>query len=130
MRRGRILVVDDDERVAGVLRRVLRSAHDVEIATSGRAAVERIRAGASWDVLFCDLMMPEMTGMQLHHEIERLAPGLALRMVFVTGGAFTDAARRFLERVPSARIDKPFMPDEIRVLVAERLPEGMPAARS
>jgi PAS domain S-box-containing protein len=120
-RRGRVLVVDDDERVANALRRLLQGAHDVEIATSGRAAVERIRGGASWDVVFCDLMMPEMTGMQLHDEISRLAPGLASRVVFVTGGAFTDAARSFLERVPNARIEKPFTPEEIRTLVADRL---------
>jgi CheY-like chemotaxis protein len=66
-------------------------------------------------------MMPEMTGMQLHDEISRLAPGLASRVVFVTGGAFTDAARTFLERVPNARIEKPFTPEEIRTLVADRV---------
>ncbi len=120
-RRGNILVVDDDERVARALRRVLQSAHEVEIATSGRIAMERIRAGASWDVVFCDLMMPEMTGMQLHDEMTRIAPALAERVVFVTGGAFTDAARQFLERVPNARIEKPFAPEEIRALVADRL---------
>jgi hypothetical protein len=41
--------------------------------------------------------------------------------VFVTGGAFTDAAREFLERVPNARMEKPFTPDEVRSLVAGRI---------
>jgi nitrogen-specific signal transduction histidine kinase/CheY-like chemotaxis protein len=121
-RRGRILVLDDDERVATALRRILERDHDVDVATDPRAALERVRGGESWDVVFCDLMMPEMSGMDWFEEARRAAPDLGARVVFVTGGAFTDAAREFLERVPNARMEKPFTPDEVRAVVAERLP--------
>ncbi|HSN92739.1 MAG TPA: MASE1 domain-containing protein [Anaeromyxobacteraceae bacterium] len=121
-RRGRILVVDDDERVAVALRRILQRDHDVDIHTDAHAALERVRAGETWDLVFCDLMMPRMTGMEWFEEARRTSPALAARIVFVTGGAFTDAAREFLERVPNGRLDKPFTPDEVRAVVAERLP--------
>jgi PAS domain S-box-containing protein len=122
-RRGRVLVLDDDERVAWALRRVLHRQHDVDVSNDPRAALERVRAGESWDVVFCDLMMPGMTGMDWFDEVCRSAPALAARVVFMTGGAFTDAAREFLARVENARVEKPFAPDEIRALVSERVRE-------
>jgi PAS domain S-box-containing protein len=120
-RRGRILVLDDDERVAAALRRILERDHDVEVATDARGVLERLRAGEAWDVVFCDLMMPDMSGMEWFEEARRASPALAPRVVFVTGGAFTDAARQFLAGVPNARIDKPFTPDEVRAAAAARL---------
>jgi len=121
-RGGRVLVLDDDERVATALRRILQRDHEVDVATDPRAALERVRAGESWDLVFCDLMMPDMSGMEWFEEVRRAAPALGTRVVFVTGGAFTDAAREFLERVPNARMEKPFTPDEVRAVVAERIP--------
>jgi PAS domain S-box-containing protein len=121
-RRARVLVVDDDARVASALRRVLQRDHDVDVSTEPRAALERVRGGETWDVVFCDLMMPEMSGMEWFEEVRRAAPAVAERVVFVTGGAFTDGAREFLERVPNACVEKPFVPEEIRSLVAQRVP--------
>jgi CheY-like chemotaxis protein len=119
-RRARVLVLDDAARVAAALRRVLQREHDVDVSTVPRVALERVRGGEVWDVVFCDLMMPEMSGMEWYEEVRRIAPALAQRVVFVTGGAFTDAAREFLERVPNARLEKPFSPDDLRALVASR----------
>jgi PAS domain S-box-containing protein len=120
-RRARVLVVDDDAGVASALKRVLQRDHDVDVSTEPRAALERVRGGEAWDVVFCDLMMPEMSGMEWYEEVRRAAPELAGRVVFVTGGAFTVAAREFLERVPNARVEKPFEPDEIRAIVARHV---------
>jgi PAS domain S-box-containing protein len=120
-RRGRVLVLDDDERVAGALRRILEREHRVDVLTDARDALARVRAGEAWDVVFCDLMMPDMSGAEWFEEVRRADPALASRVVFVTGGAFTDAAREFLGRVPNARLEKPFAPDEVRAAVAERL---------
>jgi DNA-binding response OmpR family regulator len=62
-------------------------------------------------------MMPQMTGMELHAEFVRLAPDQADRMVVMTGGAFTEGGRAFLERVALPRIDKPFDPRSLRTVV-------------
>ena len=116
--RARVLVLDDDARVASALRRVLERDHDVDVATDARTVLDRVRAGTAWDVVFCDLMMPEMTGMEWFEQVSAVAPALAPRVVFVTGGAFTDAARAFLERVTNPRLEKPFAPVDVRALVA------------
>jgi len=120
-RRGRVLVVEDEPQIARTLRRLLEREHDVTIATDGRAALDAVRADDAFDVILCDLMMPAMTGMDLHDELARTDPALADRMIFLTGGAFTTRARDFLDAVPNARIDKPFEPAALRALVRSRI---------
>jgi CheY-like chemotaxis protein len=115
--RGRILVVDDDELVAGALRRLLGREHDVTIVTSGRAALDYLASGAPVDAIVCDLMMPEVTGMDVHEELSRLSPRKAEKMIFLTGGAFTPRAREFMERVPNERVEKPFVSAALRSLI-------------
>jgi len=116
-RRARVLVVDDDPLVGACLRRGLRNEHDVTIAKNGREALERIVIGETYDVIFCDLMMPIMTGMDLHEALLEVAREHADRMVFVTGGAFTPTGRSFLDRVSNERLDKPFDIQNVRALV-------------
>ncbi len=111
-----ILVIDDDEMVGMAVRRVLRG-HDVTVCTSGREALEVLSSSARFDVILCDLMMPEMTGMQLHAELARRDPQEAARVIFITGGAFTPTARAFLDTVPNERMEKPFDPHNLRALI-------------
>jgi PAS domain S-box-containing protein len=120
-RRGRILVVDDEKVVATAVRRVLAHDHEVQILTSAQEALRRIGEGERFDLILCDLMMPIMTGVELHSALSRTAPDQAARMVFLTAGAFTARARAFLEEVPNARLDKPFELATLRALVQEQL---------
>jgi PAS domain S-box-containing protein len=120
LRRGRLLVVDDNERVAHSFAMRL-SDHDVEISLDPRAAADRVLGGDSFDVIFCDLMMPAMTGMDLYAVIARERPKQAERMVFVTGGAFTPAARDFVARVPNAVLEKPFDEEKLTAVLASHL---------
>jgi PAS domain S-box-containing protein len=117
-RRGRVLVVDDDARVARAIGRVLRSRHEVELAAGGADAVARVAAGERFDVILCDVMMPAMGGPEVHAAIAALAPAQAARMVFITGGAFQAAARAFLDAVPNPCLDKPVDAAILRGLVA------------
>jgi CheY-like chemotaxis protein len=68
-------------------------------------------------VILCDLMMPEMTGMELHAELTALDRSLARRMIFVTGGAFTEPAQEFLGRDGILRAEKPIDVPSIRALI-------------
>ncbi len=122
-RRGRILVVDDEALVGRAVSRILSTQHDVVVRTSARAALEDVTGAPGFDLLLCDLMMPDMTGMELYEQLRSAAPVLADRTVFLTGGAFTAGAREFLARVPNARLEKPFEPDQLRALVARVLAE-------
>ncbi len=116
-RGARLLVVDDEPMILGALRRSLGGDYNVTCVGDGRRALERLRAGERFDVILCDLMMPELTGMDLYAELERIAPDQAGRMVFVSGGAFTPRAREFLERVPNARVEKPIDFQNLRLLL-------------
>ncbi len=115
-RRGRVLVIDDDPIIGTSLGRILRD-HDVIAVRSGRAALAHLAEDRDIDVILCDVMMPEMTGMELHAELARIAPHLIDRMVFITGGAFVPRARAFLEELPNERLEKPFDLHTLRSLV-------------
>ncbi|MBN1209149.1 MAG: response regulator [Myxococcaceae bacterium] len=118
--RGRVLVVDDDPLVSSALRRTLSREHEVEVVVSSRKALEMLKSPeGTYDVILCDLMMPEMTGMEVHAQLDAVAPERAARMVFVTGGAYTPAAQSFLERVANPRLEKPFEPEKLRERVRE-----------
>jgi CheY-like chemotaxis protein len=81
----------------------------------------RCAAGETFDLILCDLMMPEMTGMDLHRELSRVAPDQATRMIFMTGGAFTPAARLFLSDPSREHIEKPFDHVDLRAIVRRHL---------
>ncbi|HEX4446364.1 MAG TPA: response regulator [Polyangiaceae bacterium] len=119
--RGRILVVDDEPIVCFSLERLLSTEGDVVALTSARKALAAIQAGERFDVILCDLMMPEMDAPVLYEEIRKIAPAQAERMVFVTGGAFTVRAREFLENVPNPRLGKPFDVEALVELVRARI---------
>ncbi len=121
VRRGRVLIVDDDGNVAKTLGMLLEPEHEVRVLTNAKGALELLVGGAEFDVIFCDLMMPEMTGMDLHRLLSDAAPAHAERIVFMTGGAFTEAAQDFLNRVPNARLEKPFTQSELDDATRRRL---------
>jgi signal transduction histidine kinase/CheY-like chemotaxis protein len=116
-RRGRVLVVDDEPAIAEGISRLLRSEHDVVTLTSAREARDLIAGGERFDVIISDLMMPGMTGMELHAALLSLAPEQAERMVVLTGGAFTSSARQFLDAVPNLRVEKPMDAVNLRAIV-------------
>jgi CheY-like chemotaxis protein len=128
--RGRLMIIDDEPLLTTALTRMLAPEHEVEAFTSARLALERLRAGERYALILCDLMMPEMTGMELHETLVREVPSQAERMVFLTGGAFTEAARRFLESTARPCLDKPFEPDALRVRVRELMVSRGPTAQA
>jgi signal transduction histidine kinase len=115
-RRARVLIIDDDPAIGRTLARLLGKDHDVTVAAA-REALELFASGARFEVIFCDLMMPQVTGMDLHQRLAHDLPEQAERMVFITGGAFTARAQAFLEGVTNARIDKPFDTRVVKALV-------------
>ena len=118
-RRGNVLVIDDEESLAQALRRFLSVEHNVTAVYRARDALDLLELGTRYDVILCDLMMPQITGMELYSEIVRIDPAQARRIVFLTGGAFTPSAREFLVSTMNRRIEKPFDLKEVRRLVNE-----------
>ncbi|WP_224366746.1 hybrid sensor histidine kinase/response regulator [Hyalangium versicolor] len=93
--RARVLIVDDEPMVAASLSRPLRAEYRVTTAT-GPEALRRVLEGEDFDVIVCDLAMPDISGMDLHARLKEQRHALADRMIFLTGGAFTQKAEEFL----------------------------------
>jgi CheY-like chemotaxis protein len=120
-RRARIFCVDDEPALGVALRRALVAEHDVILFGSALEALQQVKEGERFDLLLCDLIMPGMTGMDFHAELQALAPDLAERMIFLTGAAHTARGREFLDSVPNPCLDKPVGLDQLRAAIASRL---------
>ena len=116
--RPRVLVVDDDPLVTRAVVRTLADRFEVATESSAADALARIERGEPFDAVLCDLMMPQMTGMELHARVAARDPALARRMLFMTGGAFTEAAARFVADSRACCLEKPFEPGRLREAIA------------
>jgi CheY-like chemotaxis protein len=118
-RPARILVVDDEAMLLKSAARMLSPPHAVVTVQEAARALEMIRSGEQFDVILCDLMMPQMTGMELFEALKPLLPDLERRAVFLTGGAFTPGARAFLEQTTCHRLEKPFERNALLAIIRD-----------
>ncbi len=129
-RQQSILIVDDETEIRETLTEILTSAgHEVVAVGSGREALERM-AVDHYDVILTDMRMPDLDGRALYHAIEERWPGRSARVVFVTGDTLASALREFVSESGRPVIEKPFLPSEVRRIVAELVADGDGAARN
>ncbi len=119
--RGELLIIDDEPLVLRAFRRTLAAHHNILTVSDARKALRMIEKGQAFDLIFCDLMMPGMTGMDFHALLRAADPKLADRVVFLTGGAFTSRAREYLNSVPNRALEKPLHPRALRNFVSKVL---------
>jgi PAS domain S-box-containing protein len=118
---SRILVIDDEPQVGRAIARVLGKAGATVETRTGGEALDALDALEAFDVIFCDVMMPDVDGIAVFEAVARQRPEIARRFVFLTGGAFTSRARDFLDRVGRPVLRKPFSVDRLRAVVAEAI---------
>lgn len=121
--RRRVLVIDDELEVGQSVRRLLRRRHDVDAVQRADVALELL-ATTPYDVILCDVMMPEMTGMEFYQRLQAEKPELSARVIFMSGGAFSPEAREFLATHPGRTVDKPFETRAFRQLIDEVIGDG------
>jgi CheY-like chemotaxis protein/two-component sensor histidine kinase len=127
-RHARILVIDDEEMVLRLFRLALNE-HEVREATRAKDALELLEAGETFDLIICDLMMPNMTGVEFYERLLASRPELAKRVVFLTGGAVSSHTRDFIQSVSNTCLSKPFDLDGLRRSIRTLL-EETPATRA
>ncbi len=115
----RVLVIDDEPLVAEMLCRALRREHTVAVDSSGRDALQRILRHERYDAILSDVMMPNMTGIELYEELLRAVPEQARRMIFVSGGVFSAQIRARMEELGLPQLAKPIDAEELRARVNE-----------
>ena len=126
----RVLIVDDDLAVRRVLRRwfARQGWHAVEAADGdqGRAILSS-HGGGHFDVVLCDVRMPELSGPEFYAWLSVARPAEVSRLVFTTGDASEDGVAIFLRDTHCLVLEKPFELDELWTIV-ERLRGGSVAA--
>ena len=117
---ARILIVDDDRLVARSLVRALR-AHHTEVINTPQEALEKLRQQPdAFDIVFCDVLMPDLGGPALYRKVRELSPEASDRFIFITGAASPDATR-FLDGISNECVRKPFDVSEVLRLVRKRM---------
>jgi CheY-like chemotaxis protein len=119
--RRRILVLDDEQAILDVIRRKLSSEHEITTCISVPSALKQLEQSSKYDLVLCDLMMPEQTGMDFFAKVSQKYPTLCRRFVFLTGGTFTPAARQFVCQSKCLTIEKPLEADALIHFVREAI---------
>ena len=120
-RRATVLVIDDEQALGRVLPRLL-APHEVTVVTRAAEGLAHLQGEACFDVILCDVMMPEMNGMEFHQALVDLRPDIIDRVVFMSGGVFNAAARAFFAQIPNRRLEKPLDIPELRRLIDAMAP--------
>ncbi|GAB4556807.1 MAG: hypothetical protein Tsb0020_00420 [Haliangiales bacterium] len=116
----RILIVDDEPLALALLNRVLKK-FDVVQCENGREAIDQLSKDNRFDLIFCDVMMPEATGRDVYQYLKQHAPGKEENIVFISGGTFTREMAEFLASITNEQLRKPFETKAIRELIEARL---------
>ena len=124
---SRVLVIDDDTAVAKMIAHILRASHDVVTEISPESALARLLGGEAFDLILCDITMPEMSGIQVYEAIHSIGRHASARFVFMTGGGLSMEEDGYLSQAGVPRLEKPFRPAELRSRVRELIDTLRPA---
>ncbi len=118
---ARVLVVDDEAVVADFVQRVLaQDGHRADVASDGETALAMLGEGG-FDLVICDLKLPDMSGPRLYARALAAAPDMRGRFVFCTGDTLGAETEEFLRGHPGPWLEKPLMPDDLRDVVNHHL---------
>jgi PAS domain S-box-containing protein len=122
----RVLVIDDEPGITSALAYLLRrSGYAVEMAANGRIALAKLQE-QQFEVILCDLRMPELDGPGFYEALQQHYPNLVQRIIFLTGDTLSPEARAFLEKADVPRLAKPFRAADVRRLVQQVLQASAP----
>jgi PAS domain S-box-containing protein len=123
-RGANLLVVDDEPLLLKALGRMLGRGHTLTLVGSGREALELLEAGKRYDAVLCDMMMPDVSGLDVWERLGELDERQQRRFIFMTGGTFTERARRFLEAQRPPMLEKPFTASAFANLLAQLIAQS------
>jgi signal transduction histidine kinase/CheY-like chemotaxis protein len=119
--RGRLLFIDDEADLCEAVREAVAPFHDVLATIDARQALELLAAGQRFDLILCDIRMPEMTGVDFHARLEADNAAQASRVVLMSGG-FPRHPGKPPMRLPRPLLEKPFRLAQVLSLMREAMP--------
>lgn len=111
--RGRVLVIDDDITLLETMAEIIEAQHQAQAVDNASEALKLIASGLKYDAILCDLMMPDMDGMEFYARLQEISPELCVRVVFLTGGSFTNRTDDFLKQTQIRHLQKPILSREL-----------------
>jgi two-component system NtrC family sensor kinase len=124
-----ILVVDDEPPIVGLLQRVLKQiGHTADTASDGRVALQKLNT-ATYDLVICDILMPDLSGPELYEQSLEQFPHLDNRFIFITGNVVDMDTRIFLEKSKLPWLSKPFLPADIEAIVNQTMAQAEATAQ-
>jgi signal transduction histidine kinase/ActR/RegA family two-component response regulator len=123
----RLLIIDDEMLVARAVRRLFDNEFRIDIAVDGRSALEKLKA-TEYDVVLCDLVMPDISGLDVYRQVRIENEALARRFIFATGGLFSQELSESVKRLSNKIIEKPFDPEQLHRLIVTATEQITPAS--
>ncbi|MCB0154502.1 MAG: response regulator, partial [Anaerolineae bacterium] len=115
----RVLAIDDEPSLLLLLERIFRQlGHTIDTAADGQSALQKLQT-FGYDLIICDILMPDLLGPELYEVVSQEYPELAHRFVFITGNVVDVETRLFLEKSGVPWLSKPFLPDDIHRVIGE-----------
>jgi len=118
--KANILIVDDEPAIVDLVADILLPYHKVSQASGGNMALDSIQKG-NFDLVICDLMMPDLSGMDLYEHLLELPQRDMPKFLFLTGGAVNEKSRQFVNNPAHTVLQKPFQPKILRNAVQDLL---------
>jgi two-component system NtrC family sensor kinase len=112
-----VLIIDDDPAVASSMQRALQGEHHVQVLDGGEKATALLAQGSRYGAILCDLFMPELNGVELYERVRAMDSRQADRIIFVSGGIYTQEIQSQVSRLRNPLLQKPFTLDQIRHVV-------------
>jgi len=129
-RGAKILVVDDEAAILTFLHRLLTDmGHSVETINNADAALERLKT-ERYSLILLDIKLPGMSGIELYQQIEKIAPALTRRVMFITGDVMEGTTRSFLEKAGVPHITKPIDIEELKKMMNNALNQTQGASKA
>ena len=119
-----VLVVDDEKNLTLAMRRLLSAeGYRTETAGSGQEALEVVK-NVDFDVIFLDVNMPDMNGLETFKQLKKVSPGSAVIMITGYGKTLKALVEEARELGVRTVIDKPFKINQITQAIQEAVPHA------
>jgi len=103
----RVLIVDDDKEVLGMFHNIVSRKFEATSFNDSREALKAIASGQNFDCIVCDLMMPNLGGMEFFQKLKEVSPEHCKKIIYITGGSFTSVTDQFLRTPGIVFMEKP-----------------------
>jgi PAS domain S-box-containing protein len=120
--RGRLLFIDDEPDLCECMQEALAPQHDVVTTTDASQALKLLATGQRFDVILCDMRMPDMTGIDFYTRVGKSNPAQASRVVLMSGG-YTHGRPGDPPPIalPRPLLEKPFAIEQVLSLMRESM---------